>query len=41
MTAIEVSPLPPRRSLRQAGIIQTAMVALTAVETGSHFVGSG
>jgi hypothetical protein len=37
MTAIEVSGLPPRRIVHQARIIQTVMVALTAVETGSHF----
>jgi hypothetical protein len=36
-----VSSLPPQRIVHEAGIIQTAMVELTAVETGSHFTGSG
>jgi hypothetical protein len=33
--------MPPRRIVRQASIIQTVMYELTAVETGSHFTGSG
>jgi hypothetical protein len=33
--------MPPQRIVYQASIIQTVMVELTAVETGSHFTGSG
>jgi hypothetical protein len=33
--------MPPRRIVHQVSILQTVMYALTAVETGSHFTGSG
>jgi hypothetical protein len=33
--------MPPQRIVHQASIIQTVMYELTAVETGSHFTGSG